>query len=69
MRKSLKLFRVEKDLFQAQMANKIGCSLACYNQIETGQRNPSLSFIKKFSKAFGLTMDEAVELIDGEDKI
>lgn len=67
MRKKLKMFRLERDLTQAQMADLIGCSLSCYHYIEQGKRSPSLSFVKKMHKAFGMTIDEVLELMESEE--
>lgn len=49
---SLVDFRVEAELTQKQMSEKIGVSLTFYSKIETGLRNPSYSFLIKLKKAF-----------------
>lgn len=54
MRKGLYMFRHDKRLSQAEMAEKIGCNRATYAAIEIGKRNGRVSFWKKLQKAFGI---------------
>lgn len=49
---SLVNFRVKNKLTQKQMSDKIKVTLTFYSKIETGIRNPSFNFIKKFKDAF-----------------
>lgn len=64
MRLKLKQFRIsQNNLTQKDMADKIGCSRRCYQSIESGQRNGSVSFMQKLQKAFNLTGNEVMELM------
>ena len=58
MRKKLKLFRVEKDLTQGEMAEKIGCSRAAYCGIESGSRDGKQAFWEDLQKAFDIPDSE-----------
>ena len=49
---SLVDFRVKNKLTQKQMSDKLKVTLTFYSKIETGVRNPSFNFIKKFKTAF-----------------
>lgn len=49
---SLVDFRVKNKLTQKQMSEKLKVSLTFYSKIETGIRNPSFNFIKKFKETF-----------------
>lgn len=64
MRLKLKAFRAMQNLNQAEMAKKIGCSYTTYNSIETGKRNGSIPFMQKLQKAFDLTGNEVMELME-----
>lgn len=67
MRLKLKGFRIrQNNLSQKGMADKIGCSLACYQSIESGRRNGSVLFMQKLQKAFNLTGNEVMELMEVE---
>lgn len=52
MRKNLKLLRVEHDLTQAQMAERLGVSSRCYGSIEKGRSNGELDFWLKLKAEF-----------------
>lgn len=54
MRKGLYMFRHGLRLSQQEMADKIGCSRATYSSIETGARNGTMTFWRKFQTAFGI---------------
>ena len=58
-RKALKVFRVQNDLTQAEMAERIGCGRSNYAQIELGNKNGSQAFWKKLQTAFDVA-DEAM---------
>ena len=49
---SLVDFRVKNKLTQKQMSEKLAITLTFYSKIETGIRNPSFNFMKKFKKVF-----------------
>lgn len=68
MRLKLKMFRVGQNLTQAEMAEKIGCSLTSYQAIESCRRNGSVPFMQKLQKAFGLTGNEVMDLMEETDE-
>lgn len=45
-------FRISLGLKQNQMAKEIGVSPSYYYKVESGFRNPSYEFIRKFKKRF-----------------
>lgn len=55
--KNLIDFRKKINLSQTEMANKLGISASFYMKIETGERNPSFNFIKKFKSTFNCEVD------------
>lgn len=52
MRRNLKVFRVQHNLTQDEMANKIGCTRATYSSIECGKREGRKTFWSDLQKAF-----------------
>lgn len=67
---NLKIFRIKNLLTQEQMAKKIGLSRNSYLMLESGKRDFKISTLKKFKKAFNLTEDEMIKLIEkGDGKI
>lgn len=65
-RKNLKIFRIEHDLTQNDMANKIGCSRDAYSAIETGSRDPSYDFMEKLQTAFDVPTERMWALLERE---
>lgn len=53
-RNKLYMFRHGKRLSQSEIAKKIGCSRATYSAIETGARNGTMTFWRKFQAAFDI---------------
>ena len=51
-RQNLKLFRKQHGLTQAQMAEKLGISMAHYRNIETGIYDPSYNLMERFQDRF-----------------
>lgn len=49
---TLKEFRRKKGLDQSSIAKIIGVSVSYYSKVETGYRNPSYDFLKKFKEGF-----------------
>lgn len=54
MRKNLKVFRVQHNLTQDEMSQKIGCTRATYSSIETGKREGRKAFWMDLKKAFNI---------------
>lgn len=56
--KKLKLARVEHDLSQAQLAEKVGVTRQTIGLIEAGGYNPTLQLCISICKALDKTLDE-----------
>lgn len=56
--KKMKLARVEKDLSQEQLAEKVGATRQTIGMIEAGKFNPSLQLCISICKALDKTLDE-----------
>ena len=60
MRKNLKIFRVDNNLSQHEIAKKLGYERAYFGHIERGFMDGSSKFWERLQKAFSLS-DEKVE--------
>ena len=58
MKNKLKVLRAEKDLTQADLADKLAVSRQTINAIEKGKFDPSLPLAFKLSKLFLLPIEE-----------
>lgn len=56
--KKLKLARIEKDLTQDQLAEKVGVTRQTISLIELGKYNPSLNLCIKISKVLDKTLND-----------
>ena len=65
-RKNLKIFRVEQDKTQSDMALEIGCSRDAYSAIESGSRNPSYEFMENLQIAFNVPSERMWALLERE---
>ena len=65
-RKNLKIFRIEQDLTQSDMAERVGCSRDAYSSIELGKRNPSYDFMVDFQNAFNVPNENMWGLMERE---
>ena len=54
----MKVARVEKDISQEQLAEKIGVSRQTIGMIEAGKFNPSLQLCIAICKALGKTLND-----------
>lgn len=54
----MKVARVEKDISQEQLAEKIGVSRQTIGMIEAGKFNPSLQLCVAICKALGKTLND-----------
>lgn len=57
MRKWLRVLRLEKELSQAQVANRANISPQFYSYIEAGDRRPSPAVAKKISEVLGFSSE------------
>jgi putative transcriptional regulator len=55
--KKVKLARVEKDLTQAELAERVGCTRQTIGLIEADKFNPSLKLCLAIAKALDKTLD------------
>jgi putative transcriptional regulator len=56
--KRLKVARVESDLTQAELAEKVGCTRQTIGLIEADRFNPSLRLCLALARALGRTLDD-----------
>ncbi|MBE5814865.1 MAG: helix-turn-helix transcriptional regulator [Clostridiales bacterium] len=56
--KKMKLARIEKDLSQEQLAEKLGVTRQTIGLIESGSYNPTLKLCVAICKALDRTLDE-----------
>lgn len=66
MKNRLKVLRAERDLTQADLAEKLDVSRQTVNAIETGKYDPSLPLAFKISRLFQRPIEEIFD--DGEDR-
>lgn len=66
MKNRLKVLRAEKDLTQADLAEKLEVSRQTVNAIETGKYDPSLPLAFKISRLFQLPIEEIFD--DGRNR-
>ena len=64
-RVGLKLFRIKKNLYQQEIADKCGISVSMYCCIENGERKGSFKFWNRLQSEFGLTDKEVEKLKKG----
>lgn len=61
MNNRLKVLRAERNLTQADLADKLSVSRQTVNAIEKGKFDPSLPLAFKMSKLFGLLIEEVFQ--------
>jgi putative transcriptional regulator len=61
MKNRLKVLRAERDLTQADLAEKLEVSRQTVNAIETGKYDPSLPLAFKISRLFDMSIEEIFE--------
>lgn len=61
MKNRLRVLRAERDLSQADLAQRLEVSRQSVNAIETGKFDPSLPLAFKLAREFGLRIDEIFE--------
>lgn len=64
----MKVARVEKDLSQAQLAEKVGATRQTIGLIESGNYNPSLKLCTKICTTLGKTLNDIFWNEDDEDE-
>ena len=68
MKNRLKVLRAERDLSQADLADKLGVSRQTINAIETGKYDPSLPLAIKMARLFGQSVEQIFFLEDAPTK-
>jgi ribosome-binding protein aMBF1 (putative translation factor) len=53
--------RLEKGLTQSQLAKKIGTKQSAISRLESGNYNPSISFLEKIAKALNLNLSVSMD--------
>ena len=56
----LKLARIEKDLSQQELAERVGATRQTIGLIEKGRYNPSLRLCLRIAKALDRTLDQLI---------
>lgn len=59
--KNLKRIRMEKNIYQSDIANSLGASRGFVSNIENGKTNPTLTTITKIAKAVGVSADKLLK--------
>ena len=62
--KRLKELRIENNLTQKQVAEKLGINSVTYLHYEKSQREPPLSLLADFAGFYGVTVDYLLGLTD-----
>ena len=64
----LKILRINKNLTQAELAEKLNLSQPTIFQYESGSRKVPLDVLKKLAKFYDLTLDELIEPEETEEQ-
>lgn len=67
--KKMKIARIECDLSQEQLAEKVGVTRQTIGMIETGNYNPTLNLCIAICKALNKTLDELFWIVESEDNM
>ena len=59
---NIKRLREEKGLLQKEVASEVGLGVSHYSKIENEQREASVELLDKFSKFYGITIDQIVHM-------
>ena len=54
----MKRIRIAKQMTQGDICRKLGVHRAYISNVESGNKNPTLSTITKLAKALGVSVDE-----------
>ena len=64
----LRVLRAEKEISQQTLADEVGISRQTVNSIERGKFNPSVRTALKMAEYFGVTVEDAFQLKEEEEK-
>lgn len=59
--KNVKRLRIEKDITQTSLAEKLGVDKSFISNIENGKTNPTLSTITNIAKVLGIKLEELLK--------
>lgn len=59
---NLKIFRIRQDLTQTEMAERLKWDRVSYCAIESGKRDPSITFFYRLQEVFNISDDQMWEL-------
>ena len=62
--KRLRKIRIERNLTQSDIAEKIGVSTNTYSRYERGERNPNPEILEKISRCLDISVDYIIGNID-----
>ena len=65
---ALRMLRQAKGLTLAQLAGRIGSSVACVSAWETGRNSPSSRMVPKLARALGLEPMSLLQLMNPDNK-
>ena len=57
---TLRVLRMERDMTQEDVANRLNISRFSVANYETGRRNPSVGLLTKYAEIFHLSMDDLI---------
>lgn len=57
----MKRIRLAKQMSQGDICRKLGVDRAYISNVESGNKNPTLSTITKLAKALGVSVDELLK--------
>lgn len=58
---NVKRLRIEKDITQTSLAEKLGVDKSFISNIENGKTNPTLSTITNIAKVLGIKLEELLK--------
>lgn len=58
---NMKRIRKDKQMTQGDICRKLGVDRAYISNVESGNKNPTLSTITKLAKALGVSVDELLK--------
>ncbi len=64
----LRVLRAEKAISQQALADEVGISRQTVNSIERGKFNPSVATALKMARYFGVSVEDAFQLKEEEEK-
>lgn len=58
---NIRRMRLEKEMTQGDLCDKIGADVAYISNVENGKKNPTLATIERIAKALGVSTDELLK--------